>query len=193
MAHCREQTGPAGGDDLPVSVNGKFTFDTALNDGSSYVVTVKTQPTGPAQFCTVSSGSGVITSADVTHVWVSCAATCNEKTVSGVTVDSAAAWEACDSLIIGPSFTAEDGASVTLSSGREIKFESGVLIELGATLDTNVCGQSLCMTSPNPMPYGCHSCVDQICDIESSSSCCGVEFDQACVDKVNTVCGLVCE
>ena len=84
-----------------------------------------------------------------------------------------------------------DGASVTLSSGWEIDFMPGFTVEHGATLYANVCGQSLCMISVFPMFYGCHSCVDQICDIDPS--CCALEFDQECLDRVDTDCGLVCE
>jgi len=116
---------------------------------------------------------------------------CNDNTISGVTEYFDAAFEACEMLTLGPSFIAADGSSVSLSSGWTIDFLPGFTVETGATLSTKVCGQSLCMTSVYPMPYGCHSCVDQICDIEPT--CCELEFDQACLSKVDTVCGLVCE
>ena len=117
--------------------------------------------------------------------------TCNVKMVWGDTVNFTISYEACEILVLGPAYTAETGSTINLSSGWEIDFLPGFMIEQGATLSAKVCGQSLCMTSPNPMPYGCHSCVDQICDIEPL--CCALGFDQACLDKVNTVCGLVCE
>jgi hypothetical protein len=60
-----------GGDSLAITANGAFTFKTALASGSAYVVTVSTQPTGPTQVCTVTSGSGNAT-ANVTSVQVSC-------------------------------------------------------------------------------------------------------------------------
>jgi hypothetical protein len=59
-----------GGDDLPVSSTGPFTFAKGLLDGSSYDVTVLAQPTG--QYCTVTSGSGTVAGGDVTTVSVSC-------------------------------------------------------------------------------------------------------------------------
>jgi cysteine-rich repeat protein len=49
-----------------------FTFATALANGSTYGVTVATQPSAPKQTCTVSSGAGTIAGADVTNVVVSC-------------------------------------------------------------------------------------------------------------------------
>ena len=115
---------------------------------------------------------------------------CNVNIVSGVIEDSVASYEACDLLMIG-SFIAEAGASITLSSGLNIVFEPDFLIEQGATMEANVCGQSLCEISASPMPDGCHSCVTAICDVDAA--CCDTAFDQACLDKVDTVCGLVCE
>jgi hypothetical protein len=118
-------------------------------------------------------------------------ATCKVNAASDVTEYSNASHEACETMIVGPSFIAANGSSVSISSGLEIDFLPGFLVEQGATLNANVCGQSLCATSTSPMPYGCHSCVSQICDIDAA--CCDTEFDQACLDKVDTECGLVCE
>lgn len=63
----------SGGDNLTLTTNGDFTFATALRDGSSYTVTVLTQPTAPDQTCLVTGGgSGMISGADMTDVTVSC-------------------------------------------------------------------------------------------------------------------------
>jgi large repetitive protein len=70
-----------GGDELAVSANGAFTFATALESGAAFAVTVSAQPTGPAQTCAVSGGTGTVGSADVTSVTVNCAA--NVYTVGG--------------------------------------------------------------------------------------------------------------
>lgn len=116
---------------------------------------------------------------------------CNVNSVSGTTELIPVTYEACDTLVFGPDFIAANGSSVSANSGREIGFLPGFLVESGASLNAKVCGQSLCMTSPSPMPDGCHSCVDQICDI--NPGCCATEFNQACLDLVGTACGLVCE
>ena len=50
----------AGAQTLPVAANGTFTFPTALASGSSYAVTVQTQPASPTQTCAVSNGSGTV-------------------------------------------------------------------------------------------------------------------------------------
>jgi 6-phosphogluconolactonase (cycloisomerase 2 family) len=61
-----------GGDTLSVAGNGSFTFATALGSGASYAVTVSQQPSSPAQTCSVSNGSGSVSSANVTNVSVTC-------------------------------------------------------------------------------------------------------------------------
>lgn len=60
-----------GGDDLAISAGGSFTFPTPVSTGTSYLVTVLTQPATPTQTCTVSNGSGTA-STNVTNVAVSC-------------------------------------------------------------------------------------------------------------------------
>jgi subtilisin-like proprotein convertase family protein/subtilisin family serine protease len=61
-----------GGNNLAISGNGAFTFTTPILSGATYAVTVLTQPTGPAQTCTVTSGSGTVGVANVTNVGVLC-------------------------------------------------------------------------------------------------------------------------
>jgi hypothetical protein len=111
--------------------------------------------------------------------------------IPGGTESFDTAHEACEILAFGPDYTVANGANVAANSGWEIEFLSGFTIELGATLNANVCGQSLCLASPNPMPYGCHSCVDQICD--SDATCCSLAFDQTCVDMLYSLCNRACE
>ena len=72
-----------GGNNLTVTANGSFTFSTALTSGAAYDVTVLTQPSGPAQTCTVTDGTGTAT-ANVTAVEVACASqTASEWTWEG--------------------------------------------------------------------------------------------------------------
>jgi hypothetical protein len=70
-----------GGNDLPFTANGSFTFATPLPSGSQYRVRVATQPSNPAQVCTVAGGDGTIGSTNVNNVRVSCAS--NTFAVSG--------------------------------------------------------------------------------------------------------------
>jgi hypothetical protein len=58
-----------GGVDKSITANGSYSFDLAISSGSSYNVTVKTQPTNVT--CTVSNATGTIT-ANVTNINVGC-------------------------------------------------------------------------------------------------------------------------
>jgi hypothetical protein len=69
-----------GTDSLTVSANGPFTFGSGVS--GAYAVTVKTQPSGPAQTCTVTSGSGTA-SANVTTVAVACTTNPVTATIGG--------------------------------------------------------------------------------------------------------------
>ena len=63
-----------GGDNLTINSGGSFTFATAIAAGSGYNVTVLTQPSSPPQKCVVANGSGLVGSANVTTVVVTCTA-----------------------------------------------------------------------------------------------------------------------
>jgi hypothetical protein len=60
------------GDDLVLGPTGSFTFPTALDSGSGYAVTIKTQPSGPTQTCSVGGGTGTVVNANVTTVTINC-------------------------------------------------------------------------------------------------------------------------
>ncbi len=59
-------------DDLRVNANGAFTFSSRVAKGNTYQVTVKTQPSNPAQTCTVRDGSGTMAKENITGVVVNC-------------------------------------------------------------------------------------------------------------------------
>lgn len=61
------------GDNLNVTANGAFAFTTPLPQGSTYSVTVLTQPSAVTQQCTVASGAtGTVQASDVTSVVIRC-------------------------------------------------------------------------------------------------------------------------
>ena len=60
------------GNDLALSANGTFSFTGTVTNGTAYAVTVLTQPSNPAQTCTVTNGTGTVTNANVTSVAVTC-------------------------------------------------------------------------------------------------------------------------
>ncbi|HHJ35115.1 MAG TPA: hypothetical protein ENJ87_05055 [Gammaproteobacteria bacterium] len=69
-----------GGDDLPITVNGNYTFATPVEDGMTYNVTVLSEPNTPNQTCTVVNKTGSV-SANVTNVNVTCST--NTFTIAG--------------------------------------------------------------------------------------------------------------
>lgn len=60
------------GDDIAVGADGNFAFPSSVLSGNAYAVTVKTQPSGPSQTCTVSAGTGTVTNGNVVSVLVNC-------------------------------------------------------------------------------------------------------------------------
>jgi large repetitive protein len=61
------------GDNLTINADGTFTFAANVASGGAYAVSVVTQPSSPAQVCTVTNGTGTVGTAPVTNVAVSCA------------------------------------------------------------------------------------------------------------------------
>ncbi len=76
-----------GADDILITTDGSFAFNTALADLSDYAVTVSTQPNTPTQSCTVSNDSGQINGANVTNVNVDCETPEPQLTLSSTTID----------------------------------------------------------------------------------------------------------
>lgn len=60
--------------DLAIAANGAFTFPGTVPTGTAYSITVGTQPTSPAEICTVANGSGIVNASNVTNVAITCAA-----------------------------------------------------------------------------------------------------------------------
>lgn len=68
-----------GVDNLSSSADGGFIFPTSIVNGSTYSVTVSTQPSG--QICVVSNGSGTA-STNVTNVVISCSSSCSGSSIT---------------------------------------------------------------------------------------------------------------
>jgi 6-phosphogluconolactonase (cycloisomerase 2 family) len=60
-----------GGANLTVAAS-TFTFVAKVASNQPYAVTVGTQPSGPAQWCRVTNGTGTVTTANITTVTVNC-------------------------------------------------------------------------------------------------------------------------
>lgn len=61
-----------GGDDLPVTADGKFAFHTSLDSGQPYLVKVKTHPTKPSQTCELVNEAGFVGAGPVDNVDLTC-------------------------------------------------------------------------------------------------------------------------
>lgn len=61
-----------GQDPVEIETNGNFSFPRELASGAAYNVTVRTQPSNPVQSCTVANNTGVIGTADITNIAVTC-------------------------------------------------------------------------------------------------------------------------
>lgn len=71
--------------DLPLSTDGDFTFAKSIASGSSYAVTVKSQPEEPLQTCHIANGQGTVTSSNIANVVVTCATEISKSNASQVT------------------------------------------------------------------------------------------------------------
>jgi Galactose oxidase, central domain len=89
-----------GANNLTVSANGTATFNAPIASGSTYAVTVLTQPTGES--CTVTNGAGTVTAANITNVAVTCSPTTYTVggTVSGLTGTVVLQDNAADNLSV---------------------------------------------------------------------------------------------
>jgi hypothetical protein len=58
--------------DLTIVGNTAFAFETTLQNGARYEVSVRTQPGNPPQECAIANGSGTVTGTNVTNIAVNC-------------------------------------------------------------------------------------------------------------------------
>ena len=117
-----------GGDNLPIGADGAFTFPTALASGATFNVTVRTQPTGPTQACTVANGAGTVGSGNVTNVVVSCST--SDFTVGG-TVGGLA----------GSGLVLQNNGGDNLSIGSDGGFTFATAIPSGVPYNVTVAAQ----------------------------------------------------
>jgi hypothetical protein len=130
-----------GGDNLSVGGTGNvnFTFATPLAGGTSYAVTILTQPSNPGQTCSVSNGSGTATG-NVTTVQVTCPQT--GFTIGGTLVG----------LVNGTGDTAElmnNGGDNILVTGNNTNFIFPTLVTAGGGFDVTV------FVEPTSQTQGC--------------------------------------
>jgi hypothetical protein len=121
------------GDNLTLTANGSFAFATPVVSGSAYAVTVLTQPAVPSQTCSVTAGSGTVTSANVTTVVVTCIT--NTYTIGG----------SISGLAAGASVVLQDNAADNLTRSSNGAFVFATAVASGAAYSVTVLTQP---TSP---------------------------------------------
>jgi len=104
------------GDDLPIAADGTFQFATPILDGSDYDVTIRVQP--PGQNCTVSNGSGIVPSANVTDVSITCVDTPTDLAITVVDSSNYAQYgQPIDYLITLTNNGGTTASDVAITSG----------------------------------------------------------------------------
>ncbi len=103
-----------GGDNLAISSNGMFNFNTPIASGSAYAATISSQPAG--ETCAISNGGGTIVSSNISNVTVACVP--NTYQVSGTV----------SGLLGGASLVLQDsgGNSTTVSANGGFNFSTAV-------------------------------------------------------------------
>jgi len=113
-----------GGDNLSVNANGAFTFVLAIASGSTYSVTVSTQPGNPSQTCVVASGSGTA-AGNVSNVAVSCS---TNSYVIGGTVAS----------LVGGGLVLQNNGGDSLTVNSNGTFDFAAAVKSGTTYSVTV-------------------------------------------------------
>jgi trimeric autotransporter adhesin len=130
-----------GGDDLAIATNGEFSFPSPIASGATYSVTVKTQPSGPAQSCGIANGNGIIGSADVTNVTITCA-------TGTFTIGGAVTGLQGSGLVL----TNNGGDPLTIAGNGPFQFPtmlaSGATYSVGVSANPSNPAQSCAVTNP---------------------------------------------
>lgn len=125
-----------GADNLGISGNGSFTFAAPIASGANYAVTILTQPTSPAQICSVGAAGGPVTSTNVSSVAVTCAPAivqCGSENgtivqhASNVSADET--WAGAGTVhLITSTINVNAPATLTIQKCAIVKLKSGVQI-----------------------------------------------------------------
>jgi hypothetical protein len=160
-----------GGDALSVNASGPFTFATKLASGSAYAVTVGTQPSG--QTCNVSSGSGTVTSANVTNVAVSCAAATDPGILCAAGTYCGAGKNCCwdNSLKSGVCVNAGSCANSPISC--DDAFDCGGGYCCGRFKSSGDLNSTACVAQPGDCTASASGSIELWCDPGAGTGCPG--------------------
>jgi plastocyanin len=129
-----------GGNNLAVTADGVFTFSSPLASGAAYAVTVLSTLVDPQQTCTVSNGTGIVSSANISGVAVACAAApppvCSAATAvaaTSVTIQGAAFSPNCIKVAAGATVTFTNNDNVAHTVTADDGTYDGALATTGVT------------------------------------------------------------
>lgn len=111
-----------------ISTAGAYTLAPAVESGSTYAVTVVTQPTNPPQTCTIASGSGTVQSGNVTNVAVTC--TTNTYSVGGYV-----------SGLVGSGLTLSYSGGAPIPVARNGYYSAATGVAIGANYSVTIASQ----------------------------------------------------
>lgn len=110
----------SGAQTLSVSVNGSYSFPSAITAGNPYAVTVQTQPSAPGQTCVVANSNGTMGNSAVTNVNVTCATNTFPVSVNlgiGVAASPAGPQNITQGATLSLTLTPQNGFSIIGASG----------------------------------------------------------------------------
>jgi N-acetylneuraminic acid mutarotase len=114
-----------GGDNLIISANGSKNFVTRVASGSTYDVTVLSQPAH--EICTVGAGSGTVTYSDVTGIAISCV---NTYTIGGTV-----------SGLVSSGLVLQDNGADNLTISANGNFSFATALQSGGTYSVTILTQ----------------------------------------------------
>ena len=130
-----------GGDSLSRSVNGSFTFPSAVAYGNPYAVTVSSQPANMS--CPVTHASGTI-SGNVTDVSITCSCAAGSSACGGACVNTNTDANNCGGcgVVCGANFTCSAGSCVASSCSTSADCSAGDVC-VGGTCHAPTCSDNI--------------------------------------------------
>ena len=137
-----------GTDNQIVTTNGDFAFALPIASGSTYAVSVLTQPTSPNQTCTVTSGSNTVGAVNVIDVTVTCVTTA--YSIGGTIIGLAPG----DKVVLRNNAADDTTFSLKGDFAFPTSIPDGTMYSVDVLTQPDVPSQSCVVTNPGGMVSG---------------------------------------